>query len=138
MAGSIPNCKIDWHPIIYAAPIPFSITQSFEITFPQRDDKDHSLQDAGVLDMVVKQRIRIHDYDIRLSYSNLYEYFNMDNPCYSRLTAFLATSSNKSSIFNPHNNSPHSCVSASALMAPYASSMLCPTMADLASKSAHS
>ena len=65
--------------------------------------KDHGSQDAEVFDMVVKQRIQIHDYEIRLSYPNLYEYFNMGNPCYSRLTAFLATSSNKSSVVNPHS-----------------------------------
>ena len=144
MAGSVPNGETDAHPIIYAAPIPFGITPSFEITFLQRDDKDHGLQDAEVFDTVVKQRIRIHDYEIRLSYPHLYEYFNMDNPCYSRLTAFLATSSNKSSVVNPHSSSPHSCASTSApmarasLAAPYASSILRQATADLASKHAHS
>ena len=46
----------------------------FQITFPQRDDQNGVFQDAEVFDVVIKQRIRIHDYDILFAYPHLYEY----------------------------------------------------------------
>lgn len=72
MAGSLSGSKMNGH--INGEPSSFDTAPSFEISFPQRDTNDDILQDAEVFDVVVKQRIRIHDYETLFSYPQLYEY----------------------------------------------------------------
>ena len=52
----------------------YKSSPSFEVLFPQRDDTCDIAQDAEIFDVVVKQRIKIHDYRVLFSYPNLYEY----------------------------------------------------------------
>ena len=46
---------------------------SYDVSFPQSSEDATILQDAECFDIVVKQRIRIHDYRTLYSYPGLYE-----------------------------------------------------------------
>lgn len=71
MANDTVNGHIDGH--VDGNEAPFLEKPAFEVTFPQRNNQDDVSQDAEVFDVVVKQRIRIHDYDTLYAYPKLYE-----------------------------------------------------------------
>ena len=43
------------------------------VTLPQADEGKDVLQDAEIVEVVIKQRIRIHDYNTLYAYPGLYE-----------------------------------------------------------------
>ena len=46
---------------------------SFEVKFPQEDETADIQQSEEIIEIIVKQRIRIHDYETMFSYPGLYE-----------------------------------------------------------------